>query len=493
MSTPPPDIFPEVARHRTALSRNDFSRPIRLALEDGLINGAATVMDYGCGLGGDVERLSARGVDCVGWDPTHRPSGQKRRSEVVNIGYVVNVIEDIGERAEALRAAWSLAERVMVVSARLKADLGTADEPGEAFADGRLTRLQTFQKFYEQQELRLWIGATLGVVPVAAGPGVFYLFRDASARETFLAARVRRAVAVPRISAREALLAQYSSLFDALGAFLAERGRPPGADEFAEHDAVVAATGSIARACRILESASEPGAWDRVKEARQQDLLVYLALARFDGRPSFGDLAPLLQRDVKSFCGSYTAAKKAADDLLFSLGAPGRIDAAARAAEIGKLMPTALYLHESAIAELPVELRLFEGCARTYYGAIPGANIIKINRTEPKVTYLSYPDFETDPHPSLRWSVSINLQTFRVKQRAFAPDGNIPILHRKELFLSPAHPLHGKFARLTRIEEDWGLFENPAAIGLKEGWAATLKQKGLALSGHRVIRRHGET
>lgn len=113
-------------------------------------------MDYGCGHGGDLDRLRTRGFACVGWDPNHRQSGARRRSGVVNLGYVVNVIEDASERNEALRAAWALAEHVLVVAARLKADLGES-EPGEAFADGRLTRLQTFQKFYDQQELRAWI------------------------------------------------------------------------------------------------------------------------------------------------------------------------------------------------------------------------------------------------------------------------------------------------------------------------------------------------
>lgn len=51
-----------------------------------------------------------------------------------------------------------------------------------------------------------------------------------------------------------------------------------------------------------------------------------------------------MQRDVKAFCGSYPAACKAADALLFSLGKPGEIDAAARASSVGKLMPTALYV-----------------------------------------------------------------------------------------------------------------------------------------------------
>jgi DNA phosphorothioation-associated putative methyltransferase len=58
------------------------------------------------------------GVAGEGWDPSHRPDGPRRPAgAVVNLGYVVNVIEDPAERGETLRRAWSLAGRVLVVSA----------------------------------------------------------------------------------------------------------------------------------------------------------------------------------------------------------------------------------------------------------------------------------------------------------------------------------------------------------------------------------------
>ena len=477
----------EIARHRTALTRSALSRPVRLALQDGVIADDLTVMDYGCGHGGDVDRLRARGFDCVGWDPNHRQAGTRRRSDVVNLGYVVNVIENARERDDALRAAWDLAGQVLVVAARLKADLGDS-EPGEAFADGRLTRLQTFQKFYDQHELRSWIDEVLLTRSVAAAPGVFYVFRSEARREAHLAARTRRAIAAPRVSVRQALLQEHPSAFEALAAFLADRGRLPAADELAENDELVSAAGSINRAFKILEAGSDAGAWQMVKEARSLDLAIYLALARFDRRTNFSNLSIAMQRDVKAFFGSYVAACKAADKLLFSLGAPGAIDAACRAASVGKLMPTALYLHMSALAEAPVSLRLFEGCARAYYGAIDGANVIKLSRAEPKVTYLSYPDFDTDPHPTLRWSVSVHMQTFRSKQRSFAADGNRPILHRKELFVAPSYPLRERFARLTASEERWGLYDDPSMIGLAHGWAETLRAHSVELRGHRVVR-----
>ena len=80
-------------RHRTAISRTDYSRPIRLALLDGVIGSDATVLDYGCGLGDDVRHLRLHGTESWGWDPVHLPNGNRSPAEVVNLGYVVNVIE----------------------------------------------------------------------------------------------------------------------------------------------------------------------------------------------------------------------------------------------------------------------------------------------------------------------------------------------------------------------------------------------------------------
>jgi len=73
------------------------------------------------------------------------------------------------------------------------------------------------------------------------------------------------------------------------------------------------------------------------------------------------------------------------------------VDTACLMSETGKLLPGALYVHESALDSLSPTLRVFEGCARAYIGRADGANVIKLHRSEPKVSYLSYPDFETDP------------------------------------------------------------------------------------------------
>ena len=145
------------------------------------------------------------------------------------------------------------------------------------------------------------------------------------------------------------------------------------------------------------------------------------------------------------------------------------------------------YIHESGLEYLSPVLRLFEGCARGYIGRVSEANMIKIHRQEPKVSYLGYPDFETDPHPALAFSLTVHFQTFRVKFQDYRSNKNPPILHRKETFLHPSHPLRKIFERLTRIEEKKNLYENPSQIGTRDGWEKVLEEKGLYFRGHRLL------
>lgn len=139
---------------------------------------------------------------------------------------------------------------------------------------------------------------------------------------------------------------------------------------------------------------------------------------------------------------------------------------------------------------------MYEGCARHYVGTVEGANIIKLHRRKPKVSYLSYPDFDTDPHPALAGALVVPLNSFDVKFWEYAGSPNPPILHRKEEFVPPGYPGRDRFARLTKQEERHGLFDNALRIGRRQEWCCALEAKGVLLRGHRLIRtkeqaRHG--
>ena len=476
-----------VARHKTAITRTALSRPVQTAITDGLLDPADDLFDYGCGLGDDLRLLKRQGYRASGWDPVHRPDAARRRAAVVNLGYVVNVIEDPEERAAALRSAWGLTDNVLVVGARLILD-ARLKSAARDYADGCLTCRNTFQKFYEQQELKRWIDAELGAASVAAAPGMFYVFRNEQAREAFAASRFRRRIALPRTSRLTALAEDNREALAPIVAFVEERGRPPAAEELGDTAAAaIEVFGSVRRAIQAVKRVSDTAQWAAIEEQRAQDLLLYIALARFEGRPAFTKLPPVLQRDVKAFFGTYKRACSAADEALYALGQAGAIETACQLSPLGKLTPSALYIHASALADLSPPLRLFEGCARAYIGRVEGANLIKLHRAEPMVSYLSYPEFESDPHPALVFSMSVHLQTFRVKHRDYSASSNPPILHRKETFVAPDHKDHAKFARLTRLEEQKGLYADVSRIGLRDGWRQVLDGNGLTLRGHRLL------
>ncbi len=475
-----------VARHRTAIKRSELSRPIRIARDDGLIHPDVTVLDYGCGHGDDLRRLAGLGIHCHGWDPVYRPSGERVPADVVNLGYVINVIENPDERATVLCEAWSLTKKLLLVSARLSHESTT--EQLAAFEDGYLTRRQTFQKYYEQTELRDWINQALGVSSVAAAPGVFYAFRDAETQQSFVASRVRRPIAAPRLRHSEAAFEQHRVLLEPLMEFVASRGRLPDESELTCASTIRSELGGLTRAFAIIRRVTGTERWAQIREQRSQDLLVYLALARFGGRPRFTELPLDLQVDVRAFFSAYNRSCGLADTLLFSAGNRDAVDRAAKISPVGKLTRDSLYVHISAISQLPALLRVYEGCARALIGAVEGANVIKLHRDSPRVSYLCYPKFEKDAHPALSASLLVDLQTLRVTYREYADSGNPPILHRKEAFLAFDHPLRLKFARLTKQEERCRLYEQSQAIGTRVGWETVLTERGFRLAGHRVVK-----
>ena len=482
----------EVRRERTALSRATLSRPVRLAIEDGLIERNTTIFDYGCGQGDDIRLLNNAGYSVCGWDPNFRSTAELSAADAVNIGYVINVIEDPVERHKALLKAWDLARKYLIVSARTTEEQRELSD-ARAFADGVLTCRDTFQKFYQQSELKAWIDCSLEVASVPAALGVFYVFRDPSEREEFLVRRYRRLIAAPKVRVSDMIFKNHEEFFRPFISFLTERGRIPVDAELDRFAELIEITGSANRAYGIIKRVMGPDKWQIIEKQRATDMTVYLALAKFDRGAKWSAMSSSLQHDVRAFFGTYAKAQTQATKLLMSLGDNQKIDEACKLSEVGKLTPTALYIHKSSLGNLPPILRTFEGCGRGYLGEVEGANIIKLSRNEPKISYLSYPDFEVDPHPALSWSLTVNLRTFQIKRRRYEGQPNPPILHRKELFVHADHPQRAKFSRLTAAEEKAGLLDDTSRIGLRTGWEETLHRSKIALRGHRLVRRPTES
>lgn len=477
---------PQILRHRTAIGRSSLSRPFTVAIEAGLLTPDAEVFDYGCGRGDDLRFLTQLNIRADGWDPAHRPDAARRPADLVNLGYVVNVIENSEERSDCLRLAWGLARKVLIVAARLTMDAKKA--ACDACGDGCLTTRSTFQKFYTQTELREWIDRTLGATSVAAAPGVFFVFRDDLMRQSFLASRYRRKRAAPKLRKSDVLFETHRALLEPLIRFLTERARLPAEWELPEAQTISEVFGSLPRAYTVIKRVTGAEQWESIRHERAQELLLYLALDRFGGRARYGELPPDLQLDVREFFSTYNKACAQADALLFSAGNLAALNQAQKASPVGKLTGNALYIHVSALHELPPILRVYEGCARAYIGVVDGANLVKLHRQAAEVSYLLYPDFDSDPHPALSASLIVNLQRLDIQYREYGDSENPFILHRKEDFVAADYPLRAKFEKLTGQEEKAGLHDNPSVIGTRNAWNALLQEKSLRLRGHQLCR-----
>ena len=266
---------PLIERHKTALTRYELSKPVKTLLEYGMLKTGTTFFDYGCGQGSDVRGLQGLGHEAEGWDPVHRPNIPKREADIVNLGYVLNVVEDPAERLDALVDAHQHAKRLLVVAGLIQETIDTAT--ATTYRDGVLTRRNTFQKYFDQQELQQYIEDALDTTAVPVALGVFYVFRNPVEQQDFFSARSRRSIDWKQISSRlglgspttvwKALYATHKELLDNFGKLALALGHLPGPQEFNRLIELDAKLGSPKRALRAyVQGSSVKGLdWNAVR------------------------------------------------------------------------------------------------------------------------------------------------------------------------------------------------------------------------------------
>ena len=350
-----------VQRHKTAIKRYKLSKPIQTAIEHDFINKNITVFDYGCGRGDDLKGLTEMGIRATGWDPVHAPGETKQTADVVNLGFVLNVIENQGERIQVLREAFSLSGRMLIVSSRIASS--ATESLGQPYKDGILTSRNTFQKYFHQKELGEFIEQVLNTRPVAVGLGIFYVFQNPQDHQSFLARRSRRRLDWDSVhrriygerpaagkSKRQRLFENHPELMEVFWHKMLELGRLPAKFEIpGEYPELIRVCGSLPRAKRLV--LDEFGENDFVASgtSRNQDVLVYLALANFKQKVPWRELSESLKCDIKAFFGSYKSAQEAGRQALFSIGRADIIAKQCDETQFGHLDHQALYLHRDSI------------------------------------------------------------------------------------------------------------------------------------------------
>ena len=444
-----------ISRHRTALVRYDLSAPIKSLARYGFLDGHHTLFDYGCGRGDDVRGLTENDVEANGWDPYYAPENDVHKASIVNLGFVVNVIEDFDERVEALSRAYSLAESFMVVSVMVA---NGNNVNGRLFNDGVVTQRGTFQRYYTQAEISTFIVEVLDENPIPVGPGIFYIFRDKDAEQRFLVNRYktrRNLLRIPgydpqtrtsAIRAREdAIYNEHKSTLEALWDTALSLGRKPDDIEVSGLDRLINIFGTPNKAWRFISTRKNPDELEQAQSRRVQDISVYLALREFEQRRAYKHIEPGIKRDITTFFGSIRASQNTARELLFSISDNTTINAACTyAAEhgLGYLDEgKSLQLHTCLVEQLPPILRVYCGCASALYGDYRNADLVKIHINSGKLTLMCFDNFEGKPLPQMVERVKLKLREQDLEYFSYDnEDHPPPYLYHKARYINEEYP-----------------------------------------------------
>lgn len=448
----------EVAREKTAIARNGLSQPVSVMVRYGMLRSDHQLFDYGCGRGDDVAIMQANGYAAFGWDPNHRPDGERRPADIVNLGFVINVIEDPHEREETLRAAWVYARKGMAVSVMVPGKYSV--EGHVPVSDGFLSSRQTFQKYFSQDELVSLVQRVTGERPVPLVPGIVAVFRDKELEQQVSFRRRSRSTVYARISVPErdptrvhqnpkalTVAQKARDELEAIWRTALQLGRLPLEEEIEAdvREALEKKNVSIARAiAACAQEIADPGQIRAAAETRREDLVVHFALSLFPGAVKYKTLPFSIQRDVRTLFGSHSTLIEAATAELRTIRDKDALHAAyEEAAKTGYASfenGTLRFMAEN-LEQLPVKVRIVTGCAEIVHQGFSLLDLVEIGPDHGVVRGLEC-DVADSALPVLRSSVEVNLGRSASRNRKYEDR----ILYLKSRYMHQGHPGYEKQA-----------------------------------------------
>ncbi|MEZ8212163.1 DNA phosphorothioation-associated putative methyltransferase [Vibrio sp. 1F148] len=436
-----------IDRYRTAIVRHELSAPMKTLVKHGYLKGEHSIFDYGCGRGDDLRELEAHGLDALGWDPNFQPDNDKSSSDIVNIGFVLNVIEDQDDRLEALLDAWELADKFLVVSVMLANENYIAQF--KPYKDGVITSRNTFQKYYAQSEIKAYIERSLQEEAITVAPGIFYIFKDKLEEQQYLQSKYKRHHKWQQLTSPEPieakdkaklLITQHQDLFNDFWNTCLELGRIPANDEFEQSDKILELIGSHRKTFNLLQEMFDTKEFKQAEKSRKEDLLLYFAMGLFEKRKPYTLQPEPLKRDIKALFDDYKTAINLAAELLFAIADTDLIHQQCEKAH-GQLPASllneghSLILHRDLIDDLPLLLRVYVGSGLQMYGELGDEiDLIKIHITSGKLTLAAYDAFEKSV-PFLTERIKIKMAEQDIDFFDYVNEQRRPPLLNKHLYI----------------------------------------------------------
>ena len=407
----------EVFRHRTALKRKKLSSCMGALVDSSLITKTSEIFDYGCGRGDDVTILGKNNFEKVsGWDPYFaKDNAIPKKSEFVSLSFVLNVIEDTDERHLVFKKAFQIASKALVFSVMLEHQ--NTLQFAYPFNDGYLTSINTFQKYYSASEIEALVKEQLNATAIKLGPGIYIVFKEKSLEQEYFFKRQLGLLVETKSAVKDDAGDSFAeALVNKMVKTILSFGRVPKLAELKTkfQDEISKAKVSYNRLSRLALSQISISDLKHVREAFSGEILIFLAINRFDGRMKYVDLPEKFQIDVRAHFGSLKNANEEAERLLFSLSDTGGLISAALDAERagnGHLIGTKFRCHSKQCENLPKNLRLFYKIGERLHRSIMDNDIIQLHLETKKMAFLIVNEFENSALPRIHSREIVNFAT----------------------------------------------------------------------------------
>lgn len=498
---PTRDNEPGIDRHKTAIVRHELSAPMKTLMRYGYLEGSYSIFDYGCGRGDDLRELEAHGLDALGWDPNFQPDNDKVSSDVVNIGFVLNVIEHQDERLDALLGAWELADKLLVISVMLANESYIAQF--KPYKDGVITSRNTFQKYYAQSEIKGYIERNLQEDVIAVAPGIFYIFKDKLEEQQYLQRKYKRHHKWQQLTSPEPveakdkaklLITQNQTLFDDFWNVCLDLGRIPANDEFEQSDKVRELIGPHRKVFSLLQELFDTKEFEQAEKDRKEDLLLYFSMGLFEKRKPYAQQPESLKRDIKALFNDYNTAINLATELLFAIADTELINK--QCIKAHRQLPASVFnkghsliFHKQYIEQLPLLLRTYVGAALQMYGELDdNITLVKIHITSGKLTLNSYDDFDGQSIPYLIERIKIRMADQDIDFFDYVDENRRPPLINKSLFIDDGYVNYEKQVSFDKRIGKMLKHDTTIEIILQRGlWNEKLLEQNKKIQGYRII------
>ena len=444
-----------IKRHKTALKRNNLSLPIRTALSKGLLTKKLSVFDYGCGQGDDIRHLTSIGYQCAGWDPYFSPKKPSSGNfDFVNLGFVLNTIEDRDERSKTLVNADAYAKKVLLVSCMLTTS--NSDKLVRPYKDGFLTSSGTFQKYYGQSELKNYVEGVVNELSYAVGPGIFAVIKDPELLEEFEYIRCQTPAntTLKQIhylktnpnkfeKTQAQLVSEYVSHKNIIHEFIKRHARAPDISEFAILAEKTINQKLFKFTVERIQETIEPSEFERLALNVKQQLLINFCMRKFYSMRTTFPLSYSLKKDIRFLFQSQKNLRQKADSLLLQLGQKDVMQTEIEAAiqkELGVSIDQKFIFHQSKLPYLSLRLKLLVSLANLLSGDDDECEIYQIHDINQKVTKLYFYDYATSAAPKLQRRVKVTFSDNNTIYTNYSEKKDIRIMLLKTPFMQRHDP-----------------------------------------------------